>query len=90
MCIRDRVKTNAVKNWIAFMVTLAATLVFAYYGLIVWIPGLVMAFGNVLGGLVGAKLAIIKGNRLIFGFLIVVMVATGIKLVGANVYAWLN
>ena len=86
----DLVKTNAVKNWVAFAVTLAATLVFAYYGLIQWIPGLVMALGNVLGGFVGAKLAIKKGNRLIFGFLIVVMIATGIKLVGTNVYAWLN
>lgn len=86
----DLVKTNAVKNWIAFLVTAAATLVFAYYGLIQWIPGLVMATGNVIGGFVGAKLAIKKGNRLIFGFLIVVMIATGVKLVGTNVYAWMN
>ncbi|MFK8115307.1 MAG: sulfite exporter TauE/SafE family protein [Rubripirellula sp.] len=90
MTTGDLVKTNAVKNWIAFLVTLAATLVFAFYGLIEWVPGLVMACGNILGGFVGAKLAIKKGNRLIFGFLIVVMIATGIKLVGTNVYAWLS
>ena len=84
------VRTNAVKNWIAFLVTLAAAAVFTFYGLIDWIPGLVMAAGNLLGGFVGAKLAIQKGNRLIFGFLIVVMIATGIKLVGTNLYAWLN
>lgn len=77
----DLVASNAVKNWIAFVVTLVATIVFAVYGLIEWVPGLVMAVGNVIGGVVGAKLAIKKGNRLIFGFLIVVMFATGVKLI---------
>ena len=77
----DLVASNAVKNWIGFIVTLAAIAVFAAYDLIQWLPGLVMATGNVLGGIAGAKLAITKGNRLVFGFLVVVMVATGIKLV---------
>ena len=39
------------------------------------------SMAHVLGGIVGAQLAIKKGNRLIFAFLIVVMVATGIKLI---------
>ena len=39
-----------------------------------------MAVGNVVGGVVGAKLAIKQGNRLILVLLIVVMIATGIKL----------
>lgn len=77
----DLVQSNAVKNWIAFLVTIVATLVFAFYGLIDWVPGLVMAVGNLVGGVVGAKLAIKKGNRLIFGFLVVVMIATGLKLI---------
>lgn len=85
----DLLKSNAVKNWIGFIVTLAATVMFALYGLIDWLPGLVMAAGNLLGGFVGAKLAIKKGNRLIFGFLIVVMIATGIKLIATSVYDWL-
>ena len=82
----DLVASNAVKNWIAFSVTLVATVVFAVYGLIDWLPGLVMAIGNLLGGFIGARLAIKKGNRLIFGFLIVVMVATGIKLIVSSIY----
>ena len=45
-----------------------------------------MAVGNVLGGYCGAKLAIEKGNRLIFGFLIVVMVATGIRLLAVSLF----
>ena len=84
----DLVASNAVKNWIAFIVTLAATVMFAFHGLIEWLPGLVMAAGNLLGGIVGAKLAIKKGNRLIFGFLIVVMVATGLKLIATSLYQW--
>jgi len=59
----DLVASNAVKNWIGFIVTLTATVMFAFYGLIQWLPRLVMAVGNVLGGIAGAKLAIKKGNR---------------------------
>jgi uncharacterized membrane protein YfcA len=86
----DLVASNAVKNWIAFAVTLIATAVFAFYGLIEWLPGLVMAIGNLLGGVAGARLAIKKGNRLIFGFLVVVMVATGIKLIATSLYRWVG
>lgn len=77
----DLVASNAVKNLIGFLVTLMATLMFVVYGMVHWLPGLTMAIGNVAGGIVGAKLAIAKGNRLIFGFLVVVMLATGVKLV---------
>lgn len=76
----DLISSNAVKNSVGFIVTLAATLVFVVYGQVAWLPGLVMAFGNVFGGVVGARLAIKKGNRLVFGLLIFVMVATGIKM----------
>lgn len=76
----DLIASNAVKNSVGFVVTLAATLVFICYELVAWGPGLLMAFGNVLGGVVGARLAIKKGNRLVFGFLVVVMVATGGKM----------
>ncbi len=77
---RELVGANAVKNLIGFAATAVATVTFVAYGQVEWIPGLVMAVGNLLGGYVGAKLAIKKGRRLIFAFLIVVMIATGIKL----------
>lgn len=86
----DLVASNAIKNWIAFLVTLTATVVFAIYGLVHWLPGLVMAIGNLAGGVVGAKLAIKKGNRLIFVVLIAVMVATGVKLVGSSLLRWFS
>jgi uncharacterized membrane protein YfcA len=77
----DLVASNAVKNLIGFLVTLMATLMFVFYGMVHWLPGLTMAIGNVAGGIVGARMAIAKGNRLIFAFLVIVMVATGAKLV---------
>ncbi len=76
----DLVAANGVKNVIGFLVTLAATIVFAAYNQIDWLPGLIMAGGNAAGGVVGAKLALKKGNRLVFAFLVVVMTGTGIKL----------
>lgn len=76
----DLIASNAVKNSVGFIVTLAATVVFVGYGLIAWVPGLVMALGNVMGGVVGARLAIEKGNRLVFTFLLIVMIGTGAKM----------
>ena len=77
---RELVGANAVKNVMGFVLTLIALIVFVVYGQVKWIPGLIMAIGNTLGGYFGAKLAIKKGSRLIFAFLIVVMIATGLKL----------
>lgn len=77
---RELVGANAVKNLIGLAATAVATITFVAYGQIEWVPGLTMAVGNLLGGYVGAKLAIKKGRNLIFAFLILVMVATGLKL----------
>jgi hypothetical protein len=76
----DLIASNAVKNCVGFVVTLAATLFFISYGLVAWVPGIVMAVGNVIGGVVGARLAIKKGNRLVLGVLVLVMIGTGGKM----------
>jgi len=77
---KELVGANAVKNALGFLVTLVALGVFIFHGQVMWLPGLVMAAGNVLGGLAGAHLALRKGERLIFALLIVVMIATGVKM----------
>lgn len=77
---RELVGANAIKNAIGFVVTVVALSVFVTAGLVSWVPGLVMAVGNLLGGIVGARLAIQRGERFIFGFVILVMIATGAKL----------
>lgn len=73
--------SNAVKNSIGFLVTLTAAILFIAYGMVDWVPGLTMAVGNLAGGVVGAKLAVKRGSRFVFVFLVIVMLATGIKLV---------
>lgn len=86
----DLLAANAVKNLVGFLVTLVATAYFVFFGFVDWVPGLVAAVGNIAGGYVGAKLAIKKGNRLIFGVMVVVMVATGAKLVWPTIAALLE
>lgn len=76
----DLVGANAVKNLIGFTVTFFGLLFYVFYGQVVWLPGLLMAAGNLLGGILGARLAIRKGNKLVMVFLVVVMVATGVQL----------
>ncbi len=74
------VESNGIKNLIGFLVTLTAVVVFVAYNQVHWLPGCIMAIGNIAGGFVGARLAIKKGNKLILGVLLVVMVGTGLKL----------
>ena len=74
------VAANGVKNAVVFVFTLAALGVFAYRGQVQWGWGLLLGVGNVAGGYIGAKLAIDKGQRLIRGFVLAVMVLTGARL----------
>ena len=74
------VDSNGVKNAIGFIVTLLAASCFVFFRQVEFVPGLIMAIGNILGGYIGAKLAIKKGNKLIFGFLVLVMIATSLNL----------
>lgn len=77
---RDLVSSNAIKNVVGAIVTIVALAAFVLAGQVRWLPGLAMAAGNLGGGVVGAKLAIRKGQGLIFIFLIAVMLATGLKM----------
>ena len=53
---------------------------FAATGQVEWVPGLLVGVGNFFGAKVGANWAVKKGNKLIFTFLVVVMVATGVSM----------
>ncbi|MCA9236701.1 MAG: sulfite exporter TauE/SafE family protein [Planctomycetales bacterium] len=78
---RELVDLNAVKTFVGSLVTVAGLSVYAYHREVEWLPGLAMATGNLLGGIVGARMALKEGKQLIFNVMIVVMVATGLKLV---------
>jgi len=76
----DLSRANGVKLVLVFLIQIVALAVFIAYGKVDWIAGGVLALGNAAGAPIGAKLALAKGNRLIFGFVLVVMIATGVKL----------
>jgi uncharacterized protein len=69
------------KAKIANLVTnLAATTVFALSGSILWTLGLVMGAANLLGGLLGARTAISRGNAFIRKVFLLVLVGLIIRL----------
>lgn len=77
---RELLDANGLKLGIVAVWIVPTVAWFAWKGQIEWIPGLTLGLGNFLGARVGAKLAIKKGNRLIFGLVVLVMVATGLSL----------
>ena len=62
---------------------LAAVLVFAGRGAVLWRVSLPMAAGNALGAAVGAHLAVKNGDRLVRAVVLVVVLAVVTKLVAA-------
>ncbi len=65
---------------INFASNLAAVLLFASRGVVLWHVSLPMALGSFLGGLVGAQLAVTKGQGLIRKVLLLVVGALVVKL----------
>ncbi len=63
-----------------FITNFAALLFFLFYGEVVIIVGLLMGIGQVLGAVVGAKLVISKGQKLIRPVVVIVCFAISIKL----------
>ena len=63
----DLVRGNAVKVLTALVFTIISLAVLALGGKVAWITGLVLGAGTVVGGLVGARLTVLKGHRWIRG-----------------------
>ena len=59
----DLVRGNAVKVVTVMLLTILSLAVFAGTGNVDWPAGLALALGNVLGGIVGVRLAVLKGQR---------------------------
>jgi uncharacterized membrane protein YfcA len=77
---------NPVKLLIILFFTIFALAVFVYHGQVRWGIGLVMALGNMLGALVGTKLAITRGAGFIRYILIAILIVTAVKLFGGFEY----
>ena len=75
------VSTNILKVFIIFTYTLLAVFVFAATSEVLWLVGAIAGIGNVFGGMVGARLTLTHGEKLIRRMLTVAIVAMIIKLV---------
>lgn len=80
----ELVRANAVKNLIVMVFTLFALVVFIVNDKVEWMPGLVLAVGNMLGAWVAARMAVEKGARFVRWILIAVIVVSAVVLLGLS------
>jgi uncharacterized protein len=76
----DLVKGNAVKGLIVLATVVISLPIFAWQGKVEWLIGFTLAFGTVLGGLLGVRLAILKGHRWVKGVVTVAIIVFALKL----------
>lgn len=76
----DLVQGNATKNLLVAVFTVPALGLFLYEGLVLPIPGLCLALGSMLGGWIGAHLALRLGAGFVRWVLVVVVAAAATKL----------
>lgn len=76
----DLVRVNMHKVFIVAVFTLAALIIFASRGQVLWIPGLALAVGNSLGGWIGSQLSVLKGESWIRTTLYVALFFMALKL----------
>ena len=77
---RELAESNGLKQVAVAAWTIPAVAWFAFCGQVSWVPGLVLGIGNLIGARLGARLAISRGNGLIFGCLVAVMLLTSVHL----------
>lgn len=76
----DLVRGNAVKVLSVFLLTALALAIFAANASIHWPMGIALAVGNTLGGVVGVRLAVLKGHRWLKGVVTFTIIAFAIRL----------
>ncbi len=76
----DLVRVNMHKVFIVGFFTLAALIIFAARGQVMWLPGLALAVGNSIGGWIGSQLSVLKGENWIRTALYVALFLMAIRL----------
>ncbi len=79
---QDLVSTSFFKVFCVSIYTLVALLVFALNGQVNWALGAILAVGNGTGGWLASRLAVDKGDRLVRGVLIVMLLVMSIRYLG--------
>jgi uncharacterized membrane protein YfcA len=74
------VKTNSTKVFVALTYSLSALAVFIMEGVVNWVFGLVLALGTAIGGWIGSRWSVAKGDVWIKRVLIVTIVGLAVKL----------
>jgi uncharacterized membrane protein YfcA len=59
----DLVRGNAVKVFTVMLLTILSLTVFASTGNVDWPAGMALGLGNILGGIVGVRVAVLKGHK---------------------------
>lgn len=81
----DALRANTVKLPLVMTFTLPALLIFAWAGQVDWVRGLLLAVGTVGGTLVGVRLTLEGGARLILRAVTLVLFGTGVYLLFGRV-----
>ena len=71
---------NAIRRITGLTLAIVSSIIFTYYGLIDWMIGLFLMMGGILGGYLGANIAIKKGSALVKVVFTIVVVVSVIKL----------
>ncbi len=84
----DLVTANSIKVLVNIAVTLVALPVFLSQGNVRWGPALLLAVGLTMGGWIGARLSIQRGEEWIRRVMIAAAIALALNLLG--VYSWIG
>ena len=76
----DLVRGNAVKVLIVFVFTSVVLGIFIWHGKVHWPMGLVLAAGNVLGGLLGVRLTVLMGHVWVRGVVTMAVIVFAVRL----------
>ncbi len=76
----DLVRGNAIKVAVILIATALSLALFAAEGKVDWLAGLALGTGNLLGGLAGARLTVLKGHRWIRSVVTVAVIAVAVRL----------
>lgn len=79
-------KATAHTKVLNFTSNIAGLLFFIFSGQVIWVVGLVMLVGQVIGARIGARMVISKGKKLIRPMLIIVSTVMSIKLIWENFF----
>jgi hypothetical protein len=76
----DLVRGNSLKVLCVLVFTPVSLGIFAWNGHVVWLPGLALGAGTILGGLFGVRLTVLKGHRWIKAVVTIVVIVLAVRL----------